>query len=180
MAAIGGVTARLALPARRAKEEAMRRLLYWALALGVTSVFAACAAPPGPGAKPAAVAASEPASAPAAEPPGPLTVLKAGQGAGVAYPYYIAIERGYLREQGLDLTVETARSAADMVPMIANGQLDVSQQSIIPGTFNALLRGVTMKAIFDASHADPDQRSHATMVRRDLWDSGAVRALTDL
>jgi NitT/TauT family transport system substrate-binding protein len=67
-----------------------------------------------------------------------------------------------------------------MVPMIANGQLDISQQAVSPATFNAILRGVAMKAILDASHADPGQRSHATMVRKDLYDSGAVRTLPDL
>jgi ABC-type nitrate/sulfonate/bicarbonate transport system substrate-binding protein len=158
----------------------MQRSAHWSLPLVVAGLLAACAAPPAPGAKPAPAAASEPAAPPAGPPTGPLTVLKAGQVAGVAYPYYIGIERGYLREQGIELQVETARSAADMVPMIANGQLDVSQQAAIPGLFNAILRGVPMKAIFDASHTDPDQHSHATMVRRELWDSGAVRTLADL
>jgi len=67
-----------------------------------------------------------------------------------------------------------------MVPMIASGQLDVSQQAVVPATFNAVLRGLPIKAILDGSHADPEQRSHATLVRKDLVDSGQVRTLADL
>jgi NitT/TauT family transport system substrate-binding protein len=100
--------------------------------------------------------------------------------AAVGYPFYIGTERGYFREQGIDLQLETVRTGSDMVPMIANGQLDVSQQAVSPATFNALLRNVTMKAILDASHSDPGQHSHATMARKELYDSGAVRTVTDL
>jgi NitT/TauT family transport system substrate-binding protein len=67
-----------------------------------------------------------------------------------------------------------------MVPLIANGQLDVSQQAVVPSTFNAVLRGLPMKAILDASYATPEQRSHAILVRKDLYDSGAIRTLPDL
>ena len=67
-----------------------------------------------------------------------------------------------------------------MVPLLANGQLDVSQQALVPGTFNAVLRGLPLKAILDGSHAGPDQHSHATLVRKGLWDSGTVRTLADL
>src|SRR5262249_53450227 len=52
--------------------------------------------------------------------------------------------------------------------------------AVSPATFNAVLRGVAMKAILDASHSDPGQRSHAVMARKDLYDSSVVRAFSDL
>jgi NitT/TauT family transport system substrate-binding protein len=137
----------------------------------------ACTGGGAPAASPSPAAGGP--AAPAA-PAGPLTTLTLGIVAAVGYPFYIGIERGYYREQGIDLQIETVRTGTDMVPMIANGQLDISQQAVSPATFNAILRGVAMKAILDASHADPGQRSHATMVRKDLYDSGAVRTLPDL
>jgi NitT/TauT family transport system substrate-binding protein len=138
---------------------------------------------PPPAAPQHAVAAVQPAAA--AEPapaaaPGPLTTLKAGQTTASAYPFYIGIERGYYREQGIELEYEQFRSGGETVPMIAQGQLDIIQHAVIPGTFNALLRGVPMKAILDASHAAPDQRSHANVVRKALWENGTVRTLADL
>src|SRR5581483_1637609 len=92
----------------------------------------------------------------------------------------IGIERGYYREVGIELEYDQFRSGTETVPMLAQGQLDIIQHAVIPGTFNALVRGVPMKAILDASHAAPDQRSHATVVRKELADSGAVRTLADL
>ena len=140
------------------------------LLVACTGGGAPAASPPPAAAVPAATAA----------PAGPPTVLKLGIVAAVGYPFYIGIERGYYREQGIDLDIESVRTGTDMVPMIANGQLDISQQAVSPATFNAVLRGVSMKAILDGSHADPGQHSHATMVRKELWDSGAVRTLPDL
>jgi ABC-type nitrate/sulfonate/bicarbonate transport system substrate-binding protein len=128
-----------------------------------------------PGSSSAAPTAAAPAT-----PPGPPSVVTVGTPSGVGYPFYIGMERGYFREQGIDLQHDNFRAGAEMVPLLANGQLDVSQQALIPGTFNAVLRGLPLKAILDASHAGPDQRSHATLVRKELWDSGAVRTLADL
>ncbi|HLH24225.1 MAG TPA: ABC transporter substrate-binding protein [Chloroflexota bacterium] len=131
-------------------------------------------------AAPAAQSAALAAAQPAAQPPGPLTPVSVGQVAAVLYPFYIGIDRGYFTEQGIEVQYDTFRSGAEMVPLIAQGQLDVSQQAVVPATFNAVLRGVSMKAILDASRGSPGQHSHATLVRKELWDSGAVRTLSDL
>ena len=147
--------------------------LALALALALLACSGGNTAAPSP---PRAAVEPAPATAPAA-PAASLTTLSLGLTAAVGYPFYIATERGYFREQGIDLQIEGVRTGSDMVPMIANGQLDVSQQAVSPATFNALLRNVAMKAILDGSHSDPGQRSHATMARKDLYDSGAVRTL---
>jgi NitT/TauT family transport system substrate-binding protein len=161
----------------------MRRFMSWSLALAAASLLAACATPPAPTAKPAPVAGASPAapsSAARVTPPGPPSVVTVGTPAGVGYPFYIGMERGYFREQGIDLQHDNFRAGAEMVPLLANGQLDVSQQALVPSTFNAVLRDLPLKAILDGSHAGTDQRSHATLVRKGLWDSGAVRTLADL
>jgi ABC-type nitrate/sulfonate/bicarbonate transport system substrate-binding protein len=173
----------------------MRRVVQ-RVVLAALGVLAACGAPAAPAAKPApaasAPAAAQPAAPPAAPPaaqpaaqspappPGPLTPISVGQVAAVLYPFYIGIERGYFTEQGIEVNYDTFRGGAEMVPLIAQGQLDVSQQAVVPATFNAVLRNVSMKAILDASRGSPGQHSHATLVRKDLWDSGAVRTLGDL
>jgi NitT/TauT family transport system substrate-binding protein len=157
--------------------------------LAITVVLAACSSPAAPVTKPApatsgpaAAAPAAPAAptAPAATPPGPLTPVKVGQVGGVLYGFYIGIERGYYREQGIDATYETFRTGSEMVPMIASGQLDVSQQAVVPATFNAVLRGLPIKAILDASHSTPEQRRHAILVRKELADNGSIRSLPDL
>ena len=153
-----------------------------ALLMAVSLLLSACAGGATPAPTPAAVGPAPPPAAPTetAASPAPLTVVRGGQVAAVAYPFYIGIERGYYQEQGIEMQVETFRAGSDMVPMIASGQLDVAQQAVVPSTFNAALRGVPIKAILDASRAIPGQQSHAVLVRKELWDSGAIRTLPDL
>jgi NitT/TauT family transport system substrate-binding protein len=160
----------------------MRRSVQ-GVVLAVVGMLMACAGPAAspPAAKPPAAASAPTAPAlAAAAPPGPLTQVTVGQVAAVLYPFYIGIERGYFKEQGIEIQYDTFRGGGEMVPLIAQGQLDVSQQAVVPATFNAVLRNVSMKAILDASRGSPGQHSHATLVRKDLWDSGAVRTLSDL
>src|SRR5579884_877602 len=154
----------------------------------VALVLSACAGSATPAQAPPSAAGAAPTAAPAeaatreaaSAAPAQLTVVRGGQVAAVAYPYYIGIERGYYQEQGIDLQFETFRAGADMVPMIASDQLDVSQQAVVPSTFTAVLRGVRMKGILDASRSSPGQQSHAVIVRKELWDSGVIRTLPDL
>src|SRR5687767_13910579 len=110
----------------------MRRWTYGSVVVALVGMLVACGAPAAPAAKspPAAStpAAASPAAtsgsasapaAPAAPPPGPPTAVTVGQVAAVMYPFYIGLERGYFREQGIDLQYETFRSGAEMVPLIA-------------------------------------------------------------
>jgi NitT/TauT family transport system substrate-binding protein len=139
------------------------------------------AAPSQPAAPPSAAGQAPAAAQPApTATPGPLTTITVGQVSAVLYPFYIGIERGYFQEQGIEIQYDNFRTGAEMVPLIATGRLDISQQAVVSATFNAVLRGVPMKAILDASHAEPGQRSHAVLVRKDLYDSGAVRTVVDL
>jgi ABC-type nitrate/sulfonate/bicarbonate transport system substrate-binding protein len=139
-----------------------------------------CAGTATPAPAPAPAGAAPPAAPPTETPAPALTVVRGGQVAAVAYPFYIGIDRGYYREQGIDLQFETFRAGSDMVPMLASGQLDVGQQAVVPSTFNAALRGLPIKAILDGSRAIPGQQSHAVLVRKELWDSGTIRTLPDL
>src|SRR3954451_8845163 len=103
--------------------------------LAALGLLTACGGSAAPAAKPAAAPAA-PAAAPAAvqpaapvpaPPPGPLTPISVGQVAAVLYPFYIGIERGYFQEQGIEVSYDPFRGGAEMVPLIAQGQLDVSQ-----------------------------------------------------
>lgn len=154
-----------------------RTAICWFLLLALW--LSGCASSAGPASAPApAGAVSAPVATPT-EPPAP-TVVRGGQVAAVAYPFYIGIERGYYQEQGIALQFETFRAGTDMVPLLASGQLDVGQQAVVPSTFHAVLRGLPLRAILDASRAIPGQQSHAVLVRKDLWESGAIRTLPDL
>jgi NitT/TauT family transport system substrate-binding protein len=185
-----------------ALEAAMRsspRRLAPLLALWI----AACAAPTGPPAapapaKPAAPSTAEaapasapsPASAPvAAAPPTAAPTPATVESVKVAYnpqlpaaPILVASEKGYFREQGIEVETERAENAAVVFQALASGEVDVGRGAIAAGTFNALSRGVSMP-IVATGHAEPPtggRTGNPVLVRKALWDSGAVRTVPDL
>jgi NitT/TauT family transport system substrate-binding protein len=179
-------------PSRRPAGGA-RAPLQRASALAVTIVLpllAACGAPAGPAAAPPA-ATTSPASQPAApvalaSPVAPAaaptrTTLKFGgqlslSDAGI----FLALERGYLAEAGVDVEYLQVGSASDVVPPLATGELDLGGVANNPATLNAAARGVGFKLVADKSSMPPGFGSNALLVRKDHVDSGRFRDAPDL
>jgi NMT1/THI5 like protein len=105
-----------------------------------------------PLAKPAPTAtASGSGAAPAAAAGGALEVIKVGDvrvlnGGGL----YVAVEKGYFRDQGLDVRLENLTGGADAVPFLATGELDLALGNVSVGLFNAFDRGADVKIIAPA------------------------------
>ena len=140
------------------------------------------AGPAGRGAQPPAAAAPTTVAEPAATAPaGPLQVVRVG-GVGTASEatYYWAQERGYLREEGLELEFEIFSGAQQMIPPLGTGQLDVGSGAPGPGLFNAILRGVNVRIVADRARAAPGTSTYCLVVRKSLLDSGSVRSFADL
>jgi NitT/TauT family transport system substrate-binding protein len=94
---------------------------------------------------------------------------------------FVAKERGYFAEQGIDVQLNRFTSAADIVALLATNKLDVGSGSATPGLFNSFKRGlevqiVTSKAIM----IGPDFGTGSLLVRKDLIDSGEVKSIADL
>jgi NitT/TauT family transport system substrate-binding protein len=99
-----------------------------------------------------------------------------------AAPILVASDKGYYREQGIEIDTERAENAAIVFQALASGEVDVGRGAIAAGTFNALSRGVSMP-IVATGHAEPPtggRTGNPVLVRKDLWDSGAVRSVRDL
>lgn len=99
--------------------------------------------------------------------------------AGVAFAVYVGLERGYFDEANIDVDVENV-DVASITPNVATGQLDVGHGPSSPGLFNALSRGLPIRAILDGSHLVPNGRSHAIVARQDLYDIGQLRGVEGL
>ncbi|HLH22425.1 MAG TPA: ABC transporter substrate-binding protein [Chloroflexota bacterium] len=136
---------------------------------------------------PAAGASGAPAGAAAfaTVPPTPRVTIRAGGlGGAIDRGYFVGVDKGFYEEQGLDLDVQTFRSAADMVPLLATGRMDVGHGSTNPGFYNALASGIPVKIVTDVTlMRAPEPGIHNSMsliVRKDLVDSGQVRGVADL
>ena len=131
--------------------------------------------------KPAApaVPAASPQAAPAAG--GNLVTVNAGTLATLGDAgWWVAIDQDYFREQGIKLNYQTFNSAADMIAPLSGGQLDTGGGAISAGLFNAIARGVPIKAVADKSSSPPGHGTVGLGIRKDIWDSGKVKKASDL
>jgi NitT/TauT family transport system substrate-binding protein len=170
------------------------------------AALAACApgAPPGPPnaggeraatSAPASGSAASPASAPApaatapapaARPAGTTALAPAqrfrwaGQSPATDAGLFVAIERGYFAEQGVDLDYQDFASASDMVPALATRQMDGGGIAVNAATINAVARGIELKAVADKGSMPPGFGWQAFLIRKDLADAGRVRSPADL
>jgi len=97
-------------------------------------------------------------------------------------PIFLAIDKGYFKEQKIDIEASTyGGSALSQLPMLARGDQDIAGMVTGPGFFNQHAEGFGIKLI--ASLAESKQGWHDTMwmmVRKDVWDSGAIKTYADL
>ncbi len=144
----------------------------------VVALMASCA--PRTGTAPAPAAGSGPAPD-QPSPPSQLVTIKAGTLATVGDAgWWIGIDQGYFAREGIQLDYETFDSAAAMVAPLAAGQLEVGGGAISAGLFNAIARGVDIKAVADKSSSPPGHGTTGLVVRKELWDSGRVRSPADV
>src|SRR3954453_23303502 len=126
-----------------------RRRATWLPVLLLAIVGAACA----PGASPAPSSAAQPAGlaaatgAPAAEAPtavpaaaAPQRFRWAGQAPATDAGLFVAMDRGYFAEQGVEIDYVNFSSAADMVPALATRQVEGGGISVNAPTINAAAR----------------------------------------
>src|SRR5919198_218146 len=120
-----------------------------------------------------AVASTASAASPAAVKVGLLASLTTG-------PYFIAQERGYFREYGIDASDEVFDTGAKMVPSLATGGLDVGSGAISAGLFNAVSRDISLKLVAQQASSTPGHGNIAMFVRKDLIEGGAFKDFSDM
>jgi len=138
--------------------------------------------PMGAGAQAGAPTGSPPAAAPAAEArtvapaaPAPEPVTVSWVNSLTIAPFFVAVDRGYFQEQGVELKLEQVQSAADAIAFLATGQLDASFGAVAVALYNAINQGLNVRVAAPIAYDNPE-----LLVRKALWDSGAVRSIPDL
>ena len=95
-------------------------------------------------------------------------------------PSLLAYERGYFREQGIDVQFERFQNTADMVVPLSSGQIDVASGAPTLGFLNASLRGLPFKLVADKGRNSKGHGFNALVVRKELVDNGTVKTIADL
>lgn len=115
--------------------------------------------------------------APTAEPAlaRPQTVRVGLVGATSDAGIYIAQERGYFAQEGLDIELSQFVSGEQMVPLLGSGQLDVGGGATSAALINAVARDIPIRIVADKGSLPPGFGYQAIVVRRDLVDSGSFQ-----
>jgi NitT/TauT family transport system substrate-binding protein len=93
-------------------------------------------------------------------------------------PLYIAMEKGYFKEQGLDVEMTKIDSGAALTTLLSSGDLDASGGSPGAGVYNAVRQGLQFKIVADKGSTLPGHGYFAFVVRKDLADQ--IKTAADL
>jgi NitT/TauT family transport system substrate-binding protein len=93
---------------------------------------------------------------------------------------FIALERGYYRDRGLDVQIETITDPNTNTTLVGTNQLEVGGAGVDANPFQAAARGVGLKMVADKGQLFPGFGFSGVVVRQDLLDSGEVRSWADL
>jgi NitT/TauT family transport system substrate-binding protein len=116
---------------------------------------------------------------PAQTPPKPHLALKVGAiGAVSDAGIFIAQEKGFFRDEGLDVEIVNFQAAPQILPAIATGEVQVSGSAVTPALFNAFARGIGMKLVADKGQVAKGFGFAAIVMRSDLSD--AIKDFKDL
>ena len=111
-----------------------------------------------------------------------LGVIKAGYlpVLGLA-PLYVAVDKGYFKEEGLDVQLERFDSGSKMIVPLSVGQLDAGLGEAGTALFNGVSQGLDVRAVCGNTSLNVEgYASVPFVVRKDLVDSGEITQPSDL
>lgn len=80
-------------------------------------------------------------------------------------PHFVAKEKGYFAEQGLDVTVDTSlQNVADQLPLLASGQFQIMATSWGASVFNAMRRGGLIQVLSTQTTLPTEGRNLVALV----------------
>jgi len=173
----------------------IRKWTILAVLLMLTLAMQACAPatvpPAAQTAPPTAAPTKAPAAAPtkAAEPtkppaptPSPVPAsLKFGTTGALGYAgVYVGIEKGFFKEQGIDVELVNFRAVGEMIGPISTGQIDFAGTPVSSALLAAADRGIELKVAASGTQDISGRTTFWAALRKDLADSGRVKTPADL
>jgi ABC-type nitrate/sulfonate/bicarbonate transport system substrate-binding protein len=93
---------------------------------------------------------------------------------------FIALDKGYFKDQGLDVSLERFGVGADQMALLGSGRLDIASGAPSPTLFNAILRGLPVAIVADKGSLRKGFGFNVFVVRKALVDGGQFKGLGDL
>ncbi len=138
---------------------------YWRAAIVILMLLASAACAPAPAAPAATV---------------PPTVVRTGYVPALPWaPFFVAVEKGYFRERGLDVQLEPIQSTNDAVVQLASGNYDVAAGGANVSFWNALSRGIK-PVVVAPLHTETNPQATPLLISKAAHDSGRIKSVADL
>lgn len=93
---------------------------------------------------------------------------------------FVGIEKGYFKDQNIDVEVVFFRSGSEVASQLAAAHIDVGATTAGATLYNAMARGVPTKIVADYIVFVQKPSPNAIMVRKQLFDSGEIKSAKDL
>ncbi len=93
---------------------------------------------------------------------------------------FIGVDKGYFKNEGLELSFERFGVGADQMAMLGAGRLDIASGAPSPTLFNAITRGLPLVIVADKGSLRRGFGFNAFVVRKALVDGGQFKTLGDL
>jgi len=94
-------------------------------------------------------------------------------------PLYVAIERGYFAQQGLEVELVSTPGGVSSFVVLASGRAEVVVGGLGAALFNAAARGLDFKVVGPV-HMEKPPVSTPLVVSKKAYDSGQIRSVRDL
>lgn len=135
-----------------------------------------CSAP----ASPAATTVPETVDIPPFEIPADATVVKFGfLPISIYSPAFVAYEKGYYAEQGLDVQVTPTNSGTDLTVAVATNELNFALTGVGPAFWNAINTGLPLTLVAPG-HQEGDPVATPLMIAKKACDQGLFTSVADL
>lgn len=94
-------------------------------------------------------------------------------------PFYIAIDKGYFADEGIQVELQPVEGGSDNVVQVAAGNFDVAGGGIGAGMLNAVARGIEFEIVAPL-HTERPPLTSPFVVSKQRFDSGELTTMSDL
>lgn len=94
-------------------------------------------------------------------------------------PLFVAEEKGYYAQQGLDVTLQAFAGGTDPIALTGSGELDFASVGAAPAFWNAVALGLPIEIVAPA-HAEASPVATPLMISKEDCLSGAITSVEDL
>ncbi|MGB3305129.1 MAG: ABC transporter substrate-binding protein [Thermomicrobiales bacterium] len=94
-------------------------------------------------------------------------------------PLYVAYDKGYYADEGLDVELKSFTNGTDMTVLTATNQLNIGLTGVGPAYWNAVAQDLPLK-IIAPGHAEGSPVASPLMISKKACEDGTIRSVTDL